>query len=104
MLAKLKSFTLVGIHAMPVEVEVDVSPRGLPAFILVGMPDQAVKESKHRVYRAMQNSGYQIPTEKTIVNLALSADCRIGSGDRRVLELFNLLWMGKSRIVKIEFP
>jgi len=70
MLAKLNTFALQGIHAVPVEVEVDVSPRGLPAFILVGMPEKVVKESQHRVYRAMQNSGYQIPTEKTIVNLA----------------------------------
>ena len=70
MLAKLKTFALVGIDAVPVEVEVDVSPRGLPAFILVGMPEKVVKESQHRVYRAMQNSGYQIPTDKTIVNLA----------------------------------
>jgi len=44
MLAKLKTFTLVGIEALPVEVEVDVSPSGLPKQILVGLPEAAVKE------------------------------------------------------------
>jgi magnesium chelatase family protein len=36
MLAKLKTFSLLGIDALPVEVEVDVSPSGLPKTVLVG--------------------------------------------------------------------
>ena len=39
MLAKLKTFSLVGIDALPVEVEVDVSPSGLPKVVLVGLPE-----------------------------------------------------------------
>jgi magnesium chelatase family protein len=42
MLAKLHTFSLLGIDALPVEVEVDVSPRTLPKTLLVVMPDQAV--------------------------------------------------------------
>ena len=38
MLAKLKTYALVGIDALPVEVEVDVSPAGLPKTVLVGLP------------------------------------------------------------------
>lgn len=49
MLAKLKTFSLLGIEAVPVEVEVDVSPAGLPKTVLVGLPEAAVKESTHRV-------------------------------------------------------
>ena len=70
MLAKLKTFTLVGIEALPVEVEVDVSPSGLPKQVLVGLPEAAVKESTHRVERAMVNSGFQRPQSRIVVNLA----------------------------------
>ncbi len=41
MLAKLKTFSLLGIDALPVEVEVDVSPSGLPKTVLVGLPEAA---------------------------------------------------------------
>ena len=52
MLSKLKTFSLLGIEAEPVEVEVDVSPGAVPSTILVGLPEAAVKESTHRVARA----------------------------------------------------
>lgn len=70
MLAKLKTFSLLGIEALPVEVEVDVSPAGLPKTILVGLPEAAVKESTHRVERAMVNSGFQRPQSRVVINLA----------------------------------
>jgi len=69
MLAKLKTFSLLGIEAVPVEVEVDVSPSGLPKQILVGLPEAAVKESTHRVERAMVNSGFQRPQSRVVINL-----------------------------------
>ena len=53
MLAKLQTYSLLGIEAMPVEVEVDVSPGALPKTILVGLPEAAVKESQHRIDRAL---------------------------------------------------
>ena len=70
MLAKLQTFALLGIEAVPVEVEVDVSPAGLPKVILVGLPEAAVKESTHRVERAMVNSGFQRPQNRVVINLA----------------------------------
>src|SRR5580658_11267171 len=70
MLAQLRTFSLVGIEALPVEVEVDVSPGALPKTILVGLPEAAVKESTHRVERAMVNSGFQRPQSRIVVNLA----------------------------------
>lgn len=69
MLAKVLSSSVIGIDAHPVEVEVDVS-RGLPAFSTVGLPDNAVKESKDRVRSAVKNSGYSFPTGRVTVNLA----------------------------------
>jgi magnesium chelatase family protein len=70
MLAKLNTFSLLGIDALPVEVEVDVSPAGLPKTVLVGLPEMAVKESTHRVERAMVNSGFQRPQSRVVINLA----------------------------------
>ncbi len=70
MLAKLKTFSLLGIEAMPVEVEVDVSPRALPKTILVGLPEAAVRESTHRVERALVNSGFVRPSDRVVINLA----------------------------------
>src|SRR6188474_1480253 len=70
MLAKLHTFSLVGIDAVPVEVEVDVSPGALPKTLLVGLPEAAVKESTHRVERAIVNSGFMRPHDRVVINLA----------------------------------
>ncbi len=70
MLARLKTFTLLGIEAMPVDAEVDLSPGAMPKTILVGLPDAAVKESTHRVERAIVNSGYIRPQDRVVINLA----------------------------------
>jgi len=69
-LAKLNTFSLLGIEALPVEVEVDVSPAALPKNVLVGLPEAAVKESTHRVERAMVNSGFLRPQDRVVINLA----------------------------------
>ncbi len=69
MLAKVLSSTLIGIDAYLVDVEVDIVS-GLPAFSIVGLPDNAVKESKERVKAAIKNSGYSFPTKRITVNLA----------------------------------
>ena len=70
MLARLQTFSLFGIDAVPVDVEVDVSAGALPATVLVGMPDTAIRESTHRVARAMVNSGFTLPNDRIVVNLA----------------------------------
>jgi magnesium chelatase family protein len=70
MFVKLKTFSLLGIEAIPVEVEVDVSPGAVPKTILVGLPEAAVKESCHRVERAMVNSGFIRPQDRIVINMA----------------------------------
>ncbi|PHS08057.1 MAG: magnesium chelatase [Blastopirellula sp.] len=70
MLAKLHTFSLLGIDAVPVEVEVDISPRSLPKTVLVGLPEAAVRESTHRVERAIVNSGFARPQDRIVINLA----------------------------------
>lgn len=70
MLAKLHTLSLLGIEAVPVEVEVDVSPAAMPKVLLVGLPEAAVKESTHRIERALVNSGYVRPQNRVVINLA----------------------------------
>src|SRR3954465_13060951 len=69
MLAKLHTFALVGIDGVPVEVEVDVSS-GVAKTLMVGLPEQSVRESIHRIERALANLGYQRPFGRTVINLA----------------------------------
>ena len=70
MLAKLTTYTLVGIEAHRVEVEVDVSPSVSNQVTLVGLPEAAVRESLHRVERAIANSGFRSPEDRVVINLA----------------------------------
>ncbi len=69
-LSKTISATLLGIEALPAEVEVDITSKGLPHFSLVGLPDTAVKESRDRVRAALKNSGFIFPLKQVTVNLA----------------------------------
>ena len=70
MLARVNSSAVVGLDAVPVEVEVDISSRGLPSFTIVGLPDKAVEEAKERVRSAILNSGATFPDHRITVNLA----------------------------------
>jgi magnesium chelatase family protein len=63
-----------GIDAVPVSVEVDVSP-GHPGLTMVGLPDATVRESRDRVRAAIRNSGFPFPTARITVSLA-PADLR----------------------------
>jgi magnesium chelatase family protein len=69
MLAKLNTFALVGIDAVPVEVEVDAAA-GSAKTIIVGLPEMAVRESIHRIERALTNLHYDRPRGRTVINLA----------------------------------
>jgi magnesium chelatase family protein len=69
MLAKIYSAAVYGVDAYEVEIEVNAAG-GLPAIVVVGLPDTAVKESKDRVTTAISNSGYYWPRGRTTVNLA----------------------------------
>lgn len=70
MLAKLTTYSLLGIEAVPVEVEVDISPGAMPKTILVGLAEAAVRESIHRIERAMVNGGYVRPIDRIVINLS----------------------------------
>lgn len=79
MFVKTLSFTVIGIEAFPVEIEVDFT-RGLPGITIVGLPDSSIKESKERIRAALKNSGFRFPNNKIIVNLAPADLRKEGSG------------------------
>ncbi len=65
----LTGTSLHGVEAIPVTVEVTVGP-GIPGMSIVGMADTAVQEAKERVRAAIKSSGFAMPAEKIVVNLA----------------------------------
>jgi magnesium chelatase family protein len=78
-LATVRTFTLDGISARPVRVEVDVH-RGLPGFAMVGLPDAAVREARERVRAALVNCGFEFPLRRIVVNLAPASLRKAGPG------------------------
>jgi len=79
MFSKALSFTILGIEAFPVEVEVDFG-LGLPGITIVGLPDSSIKESRERIRSALKNSGFQFPMKKITINLAPADLKKEGSG------------------------
>jgi magnesium chelatase family protein len=74
MLARVLSSAVIGIEALPVEVEVDLA-KGLPSISVVGLPEGAVREGRERVLAALHNSGFELPPRRITINLA-PADVR----------------------------
>ena len=79
MLAAVRSATLLGVEGRPVTVEVHVA-NGLPAFQIVGLPDEACRESRDRVRAAVLSSGLPWPSSRVTVNLAPSSQRKGGAG------------------------
>ncbi len=69
MFSHILSAATYGVHANIVEVETHLDSN-LPKFFIVGLPDNAVKESMHRVSAAIKNSGFKFPNRRITVNLA----------------------------------
>jgi magnesium chelatase family protein len=68
-IACVQSFAFAGIEAVPVEVQVQISS-GLPAFLVVGLPDKAVAEARERVRAALTAMGLSLPPKRVLINLA----------------------------------
>lgn len=79
MQAAITTATLVGVDAVPVEVQVDVSS-GLPVFGIVGLADTAVQEARDRVRSALRAAGFDFPNARVIVNLAPAPLRKHGTG------------------------
>ncbi len=74
MLSHVWSATVLGVDALPIEIETHIEPN-LPKWTVVGLPDGAVRESRDRVWAALKNSGLPTPRGAITVNLA-PADVR----------------------------
>ena len=69
MLSHVQSGAVYGVNAFSVEIEVNAG-KGDPQFVIVGLPDTAVRESKDRVWTALGNSGFRPTLGRTTINLA----------------------------------
>ena len=69
MVARITTVAFQGIEAVPVDVQVLMTP-GKPVFNIVGLPDKAVAESRERVHAALHASGLALPPKRITVNLA----------------------------------
>ena len=78
MLVKVYGASVRGLSAIPVTIEVNAS-RGIK-FFLVGLPDNAVKESHERIVAAVENSGYRFPSKQFVVNMAPADIRKEGAG------------------------
>jgi magnesium chelatase family protein len=79
MFAKVTSAHVVGIDGAGVDVEVDISPLGLPSFLVVGLAEGAAKESRERVRSALSNMEYRLFNHPVTVNLAPADIKKMGS-------------------------
>ena len=77
-IARIATFAFSGIEAVPVEVEVQLAP-GIPAFLVVGLPDKAVAESRERVRATLTGLGLSLPPKRVLVNLAPADIVKEGS-------------------------
>ena len=93
--SRIRSLGLFGLNAFEVEVEVNIST-GQPLFEIVGLPDNAVRESRERISTALSTIGMHIPPSKVIVNLA-PADKK-KSGTMHDLAIFVAILSAMGRI------
>ncbi len=75
MLVKTFGSAVYGIEAITITIEVNISGGGKPFYLIVGLPDNAVRESMQRVEAALQTNDFRMPRQKIIVNMA-PADIR----------------------------
>lgn len=70
MVVRLCCGAIRGVEAFRVDLEVDYGRQGMPSFVMVGLAEGAVRESRERVLKALQNSGFRLPPGRVTVNLA----------------------------------
>jgi len=78
LVARIRTVAFLGIDALEVEAQVTIAA-GLPAFLVVGLPDKAVAESRERVRAALTSMGLALPARRIIVNLAPADIVKEGS-------------------------
>ncbi len=69
MITHIKTLTFNGLEVKKVDLQAQISS-GLPNFIIVGLPDKAIAESKERIRSAIQSIGLQLPPKRIVINLS----------------------------------
>jgi magnesium chelatase family protein len=80
MLARAITHALVGLEPRRVEVEAEVRDTGMPAFLIVGLPDRACAEARQRVVSGIKSAELTFPKGRVVVNLAPAGLRKEGSG------------------------
>ncbi len=101
MLSVITTCALSGIDAYPITIEVDMSS-GLPGFTMVGLPDSAVKEARERVFAALKNSGFSVPSKKITINLAPGGIRKEGTAFDLPLAIAILMASGQMEAIPLE--
>ena len=101
MFRRIRSYCLFGIKAVPVSVEVDAA-QGLPGFTLVGLPDNAVRESRERVVSAIRSIGKVVTGFRTTVNLSPADLRKEGSALDLPLAIGMLVSTGEIEVSELE--
>src|ERR1700748_2106843 len=78
MLVKLFGSAVYGVNALTITIEVDLA-QGTTGYFIVGLPDNAVKESIERILSAIKNIGFERPRTKVVVNMAPADIKKAGS-------------------------
>ncbi|MCW3121401.1 MAG: magnesium chelatase [Flavipsychrobacter sp.] len=78
MLVKVYGSAVYGVEAMTITIEVDLA-QGTTGYFIVGLPDNAVKESIERILSAIKNTGFERPRTKVVVNMAPADVKKAGS-------------------------
>jgi magnesium chelatase family protein len=101
MLVRVRSGTVLGVSAVPVDVEVEAS-LGMPNVHVVGLPGTAVQEAKVRVLAAIRNIGVALPSKRVTVNLAPGDLRKDGPGFDLPIAVALLAAMGEVRPEALE--
>ena len=104
-LVRLLSGDYFGLDGRPVEVQVDVSPKGNPGFSIVGLPGKSTRESRERIRTAIRNAGFRFPNQdRILVNLAPAFQEKEGAVFDLPVALGILLATGQGFPVETESP
>lgn len=93
MLAKINTIAFNGLDILDVDLQIQISS-GLPAFMIVGLPDKAVAESRERVRAALHSLGLSLPAKRITINLAPADLLKEGSHYDLPVALALLVGMG----------
>ena len=101
MLGRVNTITFNGLEVLDVDLQVQMTS-GLPNFIIVGLPDKAIAESKERVRSALQSLGLQLPAKRIVINLAPADLLKEGSHFDLPIALAVLAVMGVAPVDKLK--